>query len=317
MLATALHNTEAELSPSGRQVLTTALRTPEARFEDLVDWPYLPKYMEDLPGFEGLRLHYVEMGKPTACRTVICIHGQKTWGYAFRKTIEHFISNGYRVIIPDLFGFGRSDKPANDCAYDFNFHRNTIIRLIEKLKLDEFCLAGFDWGGWLAATLPMDLDNRVAGLLLGNTNIHCANHKPWSGFHVWKALHNAQIDPIIGRSIMQENECLTKEEAAAYDAPFPTFRFKAGVRKFPNLVPLSQSHPTAAISERALKFLGYEWTGKTSIVASMDLISGLKAAKQLQAAIQGANNVIKIDSNDTLIFEYADKFMPDALEQLL
>lgn len=298
-------------------LLTTALRTPDERFVGLKGWSYAPKYIEDLPGYEGLRLHYIDVGKPNATRTALCLHGQKSWSYAFRKTFDHFIGNGYRVIAPDFFGFGRSDKPSSDQAYDFEYHRNAIIRLIEALDLDEICLTGFDWGGWIAAALPMDLGARATSLLLGNTVIHEPGQTIWSGFHTWKALHNAQIDPVVGRFMQQENGCLCCDEASAYDAPFPTFRYKAGVRRFPNLVPLKDDHQTAAVSRRALRYLSENWTGKTALVAGTDPIQGTCAAKELRRRINGANPIIKVDTCDPLIFEHADHFMPEALEMLV
>ena len=96
-----------------------ALRTPDDRFEGLPDWPYAPHYVDDLSGYEGLRVHYVDEGPQNAVRTYLCLHGQPTWSYLYRKMIPVFLDSGARVIAPDWLGFGRSDKPVADDVYTF------------------------------------------------------------------------------------------------------------------------------------------------------------------------------------------------------
>lgn len=132
------------------------LRTPDGRFADLPDFPYPPGYVSDLPGFEGLRVHYLDVGSQDAERTFLCLHGEPTWSYLYRKMIPVILESGARVVAPDLFGFGRSDKPVDDSTYTFHFHRDTILRLIERLALQNMTLVVQDWGGTLGLTLPVD-----------------------------------------------------------------------------------------------------------------------------------------------------------------
>jgi pimeloyl-ACP methyl ester carboxylesterase len=133
-----------------------ALRTPDDRFADLPDFPYPPCYVSDLAGFEGLRAHYLDLGPRDADRTFLCLHGEPTWSYLYRKMTPVILESGARVVAPDLFGFGRSDKPVDDSAYTFHFHRETILRPVEHLALRNITLVVQDWGGTLGLTLPVD-----------------------------------------------------------------------------------------------------------------------------------------------------------------
>ena len=112
-----------------------SLRTPDTAFEGLPDWPYPPHYIEDLEGFGDLRIHYADIGPKDAKTVFLCLHGQPTWSYLYRKMIPVFASTGARVIAPDWLGFGRSDKPVRDATYTYHFHRNMMISFI-KISID-------------------------------------------------------------------------------------------------------------------------------------------------------------------------------------
>ncbi len=116
------------------------VRTPDARFENLPNWPYAPHYVDDLEGYDGVRIAYVDEGPADADRTFLCLHGEPSWSYLYRRMIPHFVSSGARIVAPDLIGFGRSDKPVDDNAYTFHFHRNALIRFIERLDLKNVTL---------------------------------------------------------------------------------------------------------------------------------------------------------------------------------
>jgi alpha/beta hydrolase fold len=126
-----------------------ALRTPDSAFENLPGYAFVPHYLEDLPGYEGLRLHFLDEGPRGAGVTFLCLHGQPTWSYLYRKMIPVFAAAGHRVIAPDWFGFGRSDKPFGAGVYSFEFHRNAMLALIERLDLRNVVLVCQDWGGLL------------------------------------------------------------------------------------------------------------------------------------------------------------------------
>src|SRR6202008_4674289 len=129
-----------------------------------------PNYRDDLPGYAGLRMHYLDEGKGNA-RVALCLHGQPTWSYLYRKMIPALVAAGYRVIAPDLFGFGRSDKPADDSVYTFSFHRAAVQCLVAKLALRRITLVCQDWGDLLGLTLPMDAPWRYEKLLVMNTGL--------------------------------------------------------------------------------------------------------------------------------------------------
>ena len=113
------------------------LRTPDERFENLPGYSFDPHYVDDLPGYADLRMHYVDVRPTPATGTVLCLHGQPTWSYLYRKMIPIFAGAGHRVVAPDLFGFGRSDKPVDDGVYTFDFHRAMLMRLVDFLKVEQ------------------------------------------------------------------------------------------------------------------------------------------------------------------------------------
>jgi len=135
-----------------------ALRTPQERFTGLPGYAFAPHYLDDLEGYHGLRIHHVDEGPRDAERVFLCLHGQPTWSYLYRRMIPVFVAAGARVLAPDLLGFGKSDKPAEEGVYTFTFHREMLRALIERLDLRNVVLVVQDWGGLLGLTLPTLLD---------------------------------------------------------------------------------------------------------------------------------------------------------------
>lgn len=145
------------------------VRTKKERFANLPGYDFRSNYVEDLPGYEGLRLHYLDEGDPNSKEVFLCLHGEPSWSYLYRKMIPVFVQAGGRVIAPDWFGFGKSDKPVNDSVYSFEFHRNSLIELIKKLALQNITLVCQDWGGILGLTVPMEMPKRFSRLIVMNT----------------------------------------------------------------------------------------------------------------------------------------------------
>ena len=100
------------------------IRTPEERFKNIPNFPYEPHYIENLKGYEDLRMCYYDEGPKDSNEVFFCLHGEPTWSYLYRRMIPIFLERGYRIIALDFFGFGRSDKPVKDEIYTFDFHRN-------------------------------------------------------------------------------------------------------------------------------------------------------------------------------------------------
>jgi tRNA(adenine34) deaminase len=220
-----------------------ALRTPDTRFLELPDYPWQPNYISDLRSLAGLRMHYLAEGPAGAELTYLCLHGNPTWSYLYRKMIPVFLQAGHRVIAPDLIGFGRSDKPKKESAHSFAFHRQTLLELIERLDLRRVVLVAQDWGGLLGLTLPMEMPERFHGLVLMGT---------------------------MSKFFERSNSHLSATECAAYAAPFPGGGHRAGIRALSDLVPDRIDADGAAISREARSFLQTRWSGKTLIVQQWD-----------------------------------------------
>ena len=243
-------------------MLVEALRTSDDRFNDLSDFPFTPHYVDDLTGYEGLRAHYLDVGSCDAERTFLCLHGEPTWSYLYRKMIPVFVGRGARVVAPDLFGFGRSDKPVDDAAYTFSFHREFLLRLVERLDLRNVTLVVQDWGGTLGLTLPVDAGfrARLDRLFVMNTVLP-VGAPLGPHFYVWRSLVRATPDPPVGQWMREAAPQLTDQEIAAYDAPFPDVRFKGGVRAFPDLAMVTPEMDGADLARAAVCFWADEWSG--------------------------------------------------------
>lgn len=264
------------------------LRTPDERFADLPDFAFTPRHIEGVAGFEGIRIHYLDEGPREAEHTFLCLHGQPTWGYLYRKMIPVFTGAGARVVAPDLIGFGRSDKPSDEAFYTFSRHRDMLRAFVERLDLTHITLVCQDWGGILGLTLPMDMPARFARLLVMNTALGTGDVPLGKGFLDWRAWSNKNPDMDIARLMKRAVPQLGDAEAAAYAAPFPDASYKAGVRRFPNLVPDNPDADGAAISRRARDWWGAEWAGKTFMaVGAMDPVLGLPVMNHLRKLIRG------------------------------
>ena len=264
------------------------LRTPDDRFTDLPGFPYDPIYMDDLAGFEGLRLHLTDEGPRDAGATFLCLHGEPTWSYLYRKMIPVFTSAGHRVVAPDFFGFGRSDKPADEAVYTFDFHRNTLMVLIERLDLTDITLVCQDWGGILGLTLPMDMPQRFARLLIMNATLGTGDVPLSDGFYDWRAWVRKTPDLSAGRLMQLTCPHLSAAEWAAYDAPFPDSTYKAGVRRFPEMVPDRPDAPGADLSRAARDWLRSEWQGPVFMaIGTQDPVLGPPVMQALRGDIAG------------------------------
>jgi haloalkane dehalogenase len=261
----------------------SGLRTPDDRFADLPGYPFAPHYLE---GAGGLRMHYLDEGLKGA-PVALCLHGQPTWSYLYRKMIPAFVAAGMRVVAPDFFGFGRSDKPEDEATYTFDFHRNAIIALIEALDLKHITLVCQDWGGLIGLTIPMDMPERFERLLVMNTGLGTGDVPLGEGFLAWRAFSNSKPDMDIAALMKRAVPTLSEAEAAAYAAPYPDVRYKAGVRRFPNLVPDRPDAGGAALSRRARDFWSGAWTGKSFMAIGMtDPVLGPPAMRALHGVIR-------------------------------
>jgi pimeloyl-ACP methyl ester carboxylesterase len=266
-----------------------AVRTPDERFASLPGFEFAPHYLDGLQGYAGLRVHYLDVAPtgPPNGRTALCLHGQPTWCYLYRKMIPVFAAAGYRVVAPDLYGFGRSDKPVDDAVYTFSFHRGMLMRFIEALDLQRVLLVVQDWGGLLGLTLPVEYPDRIDRLLVMNTGLG-VGRSPGPGFDAWKAFVAAKPDFSISGMMKRSVPSLSDAEAAAYDAPFPERSHRAGARRFPALVPVAPGMDGVEVSRRAAAYLREHWRGQTFMAIGMlDPVLGPPVMRELADVIRG------------------------------
>ncbi|MEM6535636.1 MAG: haloalkane dehalogenase [Pseudomonadota bacterium] len=298
-----------------------ALRTPEDRFAAVRGWDYSPNYIEDLPGYEGLRLAYIDEG-PRSGPVFLCLHGQPTWSFLYRKMAAVFLQAGYRVVAPDLFGFGRSDKPVDEDVYTFDFHRGALLALVAYLDLQDVCLVCQDWGGILGLTLPMAAPARYKQLLVMNTALPDGG-TPSPGFAAWRAYNRQTHDLDIGAMMKRGTPVLSDEEAEAYNAPFPDARYKAGVRSFPELAMFKEDDkPLNALSgaglETSLKaraFWTNDWQGPSFMAIGMtDPVLGPPVMADVRSCIANCPAPMEIADGGHFLQEWGEPIAKAALE---
>jgi pimeloyl-ACP methyl ester carboxylesterase len=261
------------------------MRTPDERFANLPGFAWQPSYLE----WQGRRVHYVDVkpGVGPHSRTLLCLHGEPTWSYLYRKMIPPFVAAGYRVVAPDFLGFGRSDKPEEESFYTFEMHRNLLLHVIEKLDLKNLALAVQDWGGLLGLTVPMDMPQRFERLLVMNTALGTGDVPLSPGFVAWRDYVANTPSMDCGKLLGRACPHLSAAEAAAYEAPFPDAASKAGVRRFPQLVPDRPDAPGAALSRRARDWWQNAWHGESFMaVGAKDPVLGPPVMQALRKIIR-------------------------------
>ena len=224
-----------------------SLRTPDDRFIDLPGYDFAPHYVD----IDGLRMHYVDEG-PAEADPVLLLHGEPSWSYLYRKMIPVLAAAGHRVIAPDLIGFGKSDKPAAVGDYSYAGHVDWIRQFIETLDVNNITLFCQDWGSLIGLRVAAENERRFARIALGNGFLPTGDEEFPRAFKIWRAFARWSPWFPIGRIIQSGTIIeLSTEEMAAYDAPFPSAKYKAGARAFPRLVPTTPDNPASDANRRA------------------------------------------------------------------
>ncbi|MBL6899728.1 haloalkane dehalogenase [Gammaproteobacteria bacterium] len=256
------------------EVKEGVLRTPDDRFENLENYPFKPNYMM----IDGLRIHYLDEG-PNDADPIILFHGEPTWSYLFRKMIPVLTEAGYRVVVPDMVGFGKSDKFESKYDYSYQHHIEVMKELIKRLDLKNATHFGQDWGGLVGLRVVAEMPNRFSQVVVSNTGMVSREGISawfmqrlveltvwWNGpitykelilaaqeslntdsptpssatsmFSKWMAYSYYSEDmDIVGiiENFGQLN--LSEEEKRAYEAPYPSGKYKAGAHVWPYLIP--------------------------------------------------------------------------------
>ncbi|WP_082604300.1 tRNA adenosine(34) deaminase TadA [Acidovorax sp. Root217] len=292
-----------------------ALRTPDAAFADLPGYPWAPNYVSDLPGLAGLRLHYLDEGPHDAPRTWLCLHGNPAWSYLYRHMLPVWLAAGDRVVAPDLIGFGKSDKPKKEAVHRFEWHRQVLLELVERLNLQRTVLVVQDWGGILGLTLPMDCPERFDGLLVMNTLLATGDVPLPQGFVDWRAMCRDKPLFGVGRLLGRGNPQLSTAECAAYDAPFPDKGYRAALRAFPERVPAGPDDPGAALSRQARDFWRQQWQGQSLMaVGAQDPVLGPATMQALQKDIRNCPDPVVLPQAGHFVQEHGRGIAERAVE---
>ena len=229
------------------------LRTPDDRFHSLPGYPWTPAYVQ---ASDGLRVAVLDEG-PRDAPVVLLLHGEPTWSYLYRKMVPVLLDAGFRVVAPDLVGFGRSDKPVQDEDYTYARHVEWMrSALFDALDLRDVTLVCQDWGGLIGLRLVAEHPDRFARVCAANTGLPDGTRRlpeAWWLFHDF-----VQKTPDLPIGFLVTSGCadgLPEEVAAAYDAPFPDVTYKAGPRTFPALIPQTLDDPATPDNQRAWEVL--------------------------------------------------------------
>ncbi len=235
------------------------LRTPDERFANLPGYDFQPRYVE-VPAGDGsdrmLRVHYLDEGGAGA-PVVLLLHGEPSWAYLYRHMLPVLVDAGLRVVVPDLVGFGRSDKPAAVEDYTYARHVEWLrAAVFDQLDLREVTVVGQDWGGLIGLRLVAEHPQRFARVVMANTGLPDGNHRLPD---VWWRFHDfVQRTPDLPVGFLVARGCTTElapEVVAAYDAPFPSLEYKSGARAFPALIPQTPDNPATPDNQRAWQSL--------------------------------------------------------------
>ena len=290
------------------------LRTPDERFAGLPGFDYTPHYV-DIPAGDGdgmLRVHYLEEGPADAADTVLLLHGEPSWCYLYRTMVPVLVGAGFRVVAPDLIGFGRSDKPAARADYTYARHVEWMrAALFDRLDLTGLTLVGQDWGGLIGLRLVAEHPQRFHRVVAANTGLPTGDFTMGDAFFTWQRFSQEVPELPVGRIVA--GGCtseLTTDVQAAYDAPFPDESYKEGARQFPLLVPSRPDDPAADANRAAWEvlktwakpflcaFSDHDPITRGADALFLSLVAGTKGAPH--TTIAGAGHFLQEDAGPEL-----------------
>jgi haloalkane dehalogenase len=233
------------------------LRTPDDRFKNLPDYPFRPHYLTINDRLEdvAIRIHYIDEGD-SGSQAVLMLHGEPSWSFLYRKMVAPFVQAGYRVLAPDLPGFGKSDKPGKRTDHSYARHVAWMQDWLQAMDLQNIILICQDWGGLIGLRLVAEESHRFARVVTSNTMLPTGDHSPGDAFIQWQKF--SQEAPVFKTGQIVNGGTVTNlpdAVIAAYDAPFPDESYKEGARQFPILVPTRPDDPESQANRDAWKVL--------------------------------------------------------------
>lgn len=267
------------------------IRTPESRFENLEGYNFSSHYIEVE---EELRLHYLDEGAKSN-PIVLLIHGEPSWSYLYRKMIPILTKNNFRVIVPDLIGFGKSDKLIDRRDYSYQKHIDWLTTFILALDLKKVMLFCQDWGGLTGLRLITEMNDRFSMVIASNTTLPTGNISMPESFIKWREYSQYSSSFDIGKVInMGTVQALSENVIKAYNAPFPSEQYKAGARIFPTLVPVDSKDSESIKNRNAWeKLKQWEKPFLTIFGLKDDIMNGAeKAFQKLVPGAQGQNHTM-------------------------
>jgi len=282
--------------------------TPDARFDDLPGYEY---ERHTVTVGDGLEMAYVDEGSGE--ETFLCLHGEPTWSYLYRKMIPGLSDRG-RVLAPDFIGFGRSEKYTERDAYSFRMHYETLTDFVETLDLRDVTLVCQDWGGILGLTYAGHEPDRFARLVPMNTGIPSGTQEMPPEWEAVRAFVERVEELPIG--LLVQNATATDLPDAvvdAYEAPFHTEESKAGAREWPGMVPRKGGGDGAELTRAAASRLG-EWEKPAFVLFSDSdpITKGNRdplrehlptASRQPDTWVEGAMHFLQEDSGEEVAEE--------------
>jgi haloalkane dehalogenase len=290
------------------------LRTPEARFKDLKDYNFQENYVF-LEGTDKLRMHYIDEGK-TNTKIILLLHGNPSWVYNFRKIVPLLVAKGYRVIAPDMIGFGKSDKPASRGVITYENQVAWMETFVKKMNISNINLHVQDWGGLIGLRVAAKNKALFSKIAISNTSLPDGSNVT-QAFRAWRVSSQtaATYSGVMEQATFRE---LSVEEETAYDAPFPEERFKAAPREMPLKVPISPTDPEG-IKNAAFNKEYASWNIPiVTIFSEIDNISAgeqekmitnfLGAKGQTHTIVKQASHFIREDQPEEMAKQLTDFF---------
>jgi len=287
------------------------LRRDPTSFDRIPDYPFSPNHLE----WKGVRLHYVDEGEG---HPVVLFHGEPTWSFLYRNVIPHIVDAGYRVIAPDMPGFGKSDAPTDPDFYTYANLVDSMLHIVDTLGLQDATAVVQDWGGPVGLRTATERRDRFRRLVIMNTGIYSGGGRVSKAFAAWREF--VEGNPDLPIDLVMRGAAVTTWDAevlAGYEAPFPTVDHKVGAWRLPLIVPRSDDDPGAAEMMSVGAALT-QWDSPVLVLFSdHDPIFTLKAGQRFVDAIPGAGPLEVVEGAGHFLQEDAPDRVGSAIVDFL